>query len=89
MQPSDFTDKEKLDTQRALDLYPDASPFWDSSSGQEALECADVCDLRATTTNRQRITLYRDFCNEQLKRSRVCPVCLDSACETKSDQCGT
>ena len=52
---------EIASAQKALDLYPDASPFWDSSEGQAVLESARRYNLRATNTNRERCRIHGDL----------------------------
>jgi hypothetical protein len=47
--------------QQQLDTHPDASPFWDSNSGQEALAIAKAMGLTATNTNRERCAIYREM----------------------------
>ncbi len=59
-----FTEKEIADAQAALDLYPDACPYWDARQGQETLYIADKAKLTATTTNRERVARYAEFKRE-------------------------
>lgn len=54
----DFTQKEIEQAQQALNLYPDASPFWDSARGQETLEVAAAHHLTAQNTNRERCAIH-------------------------------
>jgi hypothetical protein len=52
------------DLQFRLNFYPDNSPFWDSSTGQETIGAARTLGLEAETTNRERHHL-------QLKAARL------------------
>lgn len=56
-----FTAAERVAAQKALDLYPDNSAYWDSVAGQETLECARLVGLKATNTNRERCARYREL----------------------------
>lgn len=47
--------------QAALNLYPDASPYWDSAAGQDTLDVAKAYGLKPTNTNADRITAHAEF----------------------------
>lgn len=49
------------EAQRCLNLHPDASPFWDSPDGQEALEAAREFQLAAQNTNRERCRIHGEL----------------------------
>ena len=46
--------------QQQLDTHPDASPFWDGYSGQDAMEIVNREGLTASNTNRERCAIYRE-----------------------------
>jgi hypothetical protein len=50
--------KDIAAAQAALNLYPDASPYWDSSRGQETMRIETAYDLKATNTNGDRCRIH-------------------------------
>lgn len=50
--------KEATAAQDALDRFPDASPYWDSRSGQETLADQEEFGLTATNTNKERCAIH-------------------------------
>lgn len=55
-----FTVAEVAEAQFALDHHPSSSPFWDSPSGEEALEVVVALDLHPATTESWRLWWHRD-----------------------------
>jgi hypothetical protein len=53
-----YTKEEIANAQADLNFHPNASSFWDSSTGQEVLEIARAHKLDATNTNRERCALH-------------------------------
>lgn len=52
--------------QADLNFYPDASSFWDSSTGQDVLDIVRMHNLKATNTNRERCRLHAAAMRESL-----------------------
>lgn len=55
---AEYSAEEIADAQDAIDTHPNASPFWDSDGGQEALRIARIVGLMPTTTNRERAAIH-------------------------------
>ena len=56
-----FTPAEINAAQLELNRHPDNSPFWDSPSGQDVMDIAKECGLKATNTDAERRAQYRDY----------------------------
>jgi hypothetical protein len=57
---ANWSAREIEQAQFALDHHPTRSPFWDSESAQDVLQCIEECDLTETTTESWRREWHRD-----------------------------
>lgn len=63
-------DKEEIDeAQAALNLYPDASWFWDTREGQWMLDCARIHNLEPQNTNRERCRIHAELMHKSLQEA--------------------
>jgi hypothetical protein len=62
MQNEEFTAEEIADAQAALNLYPARSAYWDSFSGQDALEVVIALGMKPSTSDAQVRDAYRALC---------------------------
>lgn len=56
-----YTKAEIEEAQRHLNLYPNASSFWDTDSGQETMRIARQYGLESENTNRERCRIHAEM----------------------------
>lgn len=68
----EYTSEEIAAAQRDLDLYPNASSFWDTDSGQETMRIARQYSLESTNTNRERCKIHAEMMADHEEYSAWC-----------------
>jgi hypothetical protein len=63
----EYNIEEIAAAQAALNLYPDASPFWDTREGQDFLTCAHIHNLEPQNSNRERCAIHRELMENSLR----------------------